>query len=97
MRNNVVKMAKLKHDLQAAPAYAYYFKWQLPTLDGSPALGLMPNWNSASRTPSAYSWATFAAHGKPSIPGVAWQARDAGTGYLAARTSNDPGAYRGRL
>ena len=29
MRNNVVKMAQLKHDLNAAPAYAYYFTWQI--------------------------------------------------------------------
>jgi para-nitrobenzyl esterase len=36
MRNNVVKMAKLKHDLKGAPAYAYYFTWQSPMLDGVP-------------------------------------------------------------
>ena len=36
MRNNVVKMAKLKHDLHAASAYAYYFTWQTPMLDGVP-------------------------------------------------------------
>ena len=36
MRNNVVKMAKLKHDLHAAPAYTYYFIWQTPILDGVP-------------------------------------------------------------
>lgn len=36
MRNNVVKMAKLKHDLHGAPAYAYYFTWQTPILDGVP-------------------------------------------------------------
>ena len=36
MRNNVVKMARLKHDLKAAPAYAYYFTWQTPMLDGVP-------------------------------------------------------------
>lgn len=36
MRNNVVKMAKLKHDLHAAPAYAYFFTWQTPILDGLP-------------------------------------------------------------
>jgi len=36
MRNNVVKMSKLKHDLKAAPAYAYYFTWQTPILDGLP-------------------------------------------------------------
>ena len=36
MRNNVVKMARLKHQLNAAPAYAYYFKWQTPVLDGLP-------------------------------------------------------------
>ncbi len=36
MRNNVVKMAGLKHDLKAAPAYAYFFQWQTPILDGLP-------------------------------------------------------------
>ncbi len=36
MRNNVVKMARLKHELNAAPAYAYYFTWQTPILDGLP-------------------------------------------------------------
>jgi len=36
MRNNVVKMARLKHELKAAPAYAYYFTWQTPMLDGVP-------------------------------------------------------------
>ena len=36
MRNNVTKMAKLKHDLQGAPAYAYYFTWQTPMLDSIP-------------------------------------------------------------
>ena len=36
MRNNVVKMARLKHELNAAPAYAYYFTWQTPILDGVP-------------------------------------------------------------
>ena len=36
MRNNVVKMAKLKYELKAAPAYAYYFTWQTPILDGLP-------------------------------------------------------------
>jgi para-nitrobenzyl esterase len=37
MRNNVVKMAKLKHDLKAAPAYAYYFTWQSPMLEDAGA------------------------------------------------------------
>jgi len=36
MRNNVVKMARLKSELKAAPAYAYYFTWQSPMLDGVP-------------------------------------------------------------
>lgn len=36
IRNNVVKMAKLKYGLHAAPAYAYYFTWQTPMLDGVP-------------------------------------------------------------
>jgi len=34
MRNNVVKMARLKYELKAAPAYAYYFTWQTQILDG---------------------------------------------------------------
>jgi para-nitrobenzyl esterase len=34
MRNNVVKMAQLKHELHAASAYAYYFTWQTQILDG---------------------------------------------------------------
>ena len=36
MRNNVVKMARLKHELKAAPAYAYYLTWQTTILDGVP-------------------------------------------------------------
>ncbi len=36
MRNNVVKMGRLKHELKAAPAYAYYFTWQTPIFDGLP-------------------------------------------------------------
>jgi hypothetical protein len=36
MRNNVVKMDRLKHELKAAPAYTYYFTWQSPILDGLP-------------------------------------------------------------
>jgi para-nitrobenzyl esterase len=36
MRNNVVKMAKLKFDQKAAPAYTYYFTWQTKILDGRP-------------------------------------------------------------
>ncbi len=36
MRNNVVKLAKLKYDLHAASAYTYYFTWQTPMLDSLP-------------------------------------------------------------
>ena len=36
IRNNVVKMARLKQELKAAPAYTYYFIWQTPMLDGIP-------------------------------------------------------------
>jgi para-nitrobenzyl esterase len=36
IRNNVVKMAKLKCELKSAPAYTYYFTWQTPILDGIP-------------------------------------------------------------
>jgi para-nitrobenzyl esterase len=36
MRNNVVKMARLKHELKAAPAHAYYLTWQTSILDGVP-------------------------------------------------------------
>src|SRR6185312_15008466 len=98
MRNNVVKMAGLKHKLNAAPAYAYYFTWQTPILDGLPGA-----WHTAElqfcfdntkrceqgtgNTPEAQTlarkmasaWATFAATGKPSIPGVAWEPTDPDT------------------
>jgi para-nitrobenzyl esterase len=33
-RNNVVRMAKMKYELKAAPVYSYYFTWQSPMLDG---------------------------------------------------------------
>jgi len=95
MRNNVVKMARLKHELKAAPAYAYYFTWQTPIFDGLPGA-----WHTAElqfcfdntkrceqgtgNTPEAQAlakkmasaWATFAATGKPSIPGVTWSPTD---------------------
>ena len=37
MRNNVVKMSRLKHELKAAPVYTYYFKWQSPMLEDAGA------------------------------------------------------------
>jgi para-nitrobenzyl esterase len=37
MRNNVVKMSKLKCEQKAAPAYAYYFTWQSPMLEDAGA------------------------------------------------------------
>jgi para-nitrobenzyl esterase len=33
-RNNVSRMAKMKHELHAAPAYTYFFTWQSPMLGG---------------------------------------------------------------
>jgi para-nitrobenzyl esterase len=33
-RNRVTNMAKMKHDLHAAPVYTYYFTWQSPMLGG---------------------------------------------------------------
>jgi para-nitrobenzyl esterase len=36
-RTNVARMAKLKHDLNAAPAYTYFFTWQSPMLEGAGA------------------------------------------------------------
>jgi para-nitrobenzyl esterase len=33
-RNNVVRMAKMKHDLHAAPVFQYFFCWQSPMLGG---------------------------------------------------------------
>ncbi len=36
MRNGVVRMAKLKYELHAAPVYTYYFTWQTKMLDGIP-------------------------------------------------------------
>jgi len=37
MRNNVVKMATLKTNLKAAPAFTWYFSWQSPMLEGAGA------------------------------------------------------------
>jgi para-nitrobenzyl esterase len=37
VRNNVTRMAKLKHDLNGAPAFAYYFTWQSPMLEDAGA------------------------------------------------------------
>jgi para-nitrobenzyl esterase len=95
IRNNVVKMARMKHELNAAPAYTYYFTWQTPILDGIPGA-----WHTAElqfcfdntkrcaqgtgNTPEAQalarkmasSWATFAATGNPSIPGLKWEPTD---------------------
>ncbi|UWZ84150.1 carboxylesterase/lipase family protein [Occallatibacter riparius] len=114
MRNNVVKMARLKHELNAAPAYAYYFTWQTPILDGLPGA-----WHTADlqfcfdntkrceqgtgNTPEAQSlakkmassWATFAATGNPSIPGLKWEATDPETNKTMVwdnecRMVNDP-------
>ncbi len=114
MRNNVVKMARLKHELKAAPAYAYYFTWQSPMLDGLPGA-----WHTAElqfcfdntkrceqgtgNTPEAQalakkmasSWATFAATGNPSAPGLKWDATDPETNKTMiwdneCRMVNDP-------
>jgi para-nitrobenzyl esterase len=37
IRNNVVRMAKLKYDLKAAPVFTYYFTWQSPMLEDAGA------------------------------------------------------------
>ena len=37
IRNNVVRMAKLKHEQKAAPVYTYYFTWQSPMLEDAGA------------------------------------------------------------
>jgi para-nitrobenzyl esterase len=36
-RNNVTHLARMKHDLQAAPVFAYYFTWQSPMLEDAGA------------------------------------------------------------
>jgi para-nitrobenzyl esterase len=42
IRNNVQRMAKLKHDQGGAPVYTYWFSWQSPMLDG-----FMGAWHTA--------------------------------------------------
>lgn len=37
MRNNVVKMSRLKFEQKAAPVYTYYFTWQSPMLEDAGA------------------------------------------------------------
>jgi para-nitrobenzyl esterase len=116
MRNNVVKMAKLKHQLNGAPAFTYYFTWQTPILDGLPGAwhtaDLQFCFDNAKRceqgtrnTPEAQvlaenmaaCWASFAATGDPSIPGLKWQATDPETNRTMiwdneCRIANDPEA-----
>lgn len=94
MRNNVVKMARLKYELKAAPAYTYYFKWQSPMLEDAGAwhtselqfcfentkrceqgTGNTPEAQALAKK-MASAWATFAASGNPSTPGLAWAATD---------------------
>jgi para-nitrobenzyl esterase len=37
IRNNVTRMATMKHDQKGAPAYAWYFRWQSPMLEDAGA------------------------------------------------------------
>ena len=37
MRNNVTRMATMKHEQKGAPAYAWYFTWQSPMLEDAGA------------------------------------------------------------
>jgi len=37
MRNNVTRMATMKHAQQGAPVFAYYFTWQSPMLEDAGA------------------------------------------------------------
>jgi para-nitrobenzyl esterase len=37
VRNNVTRMAKMKHDQNGAPVYAYFFTWQSPMLEDAGA------------------------------------------------------------
>jgi len=37
VRNNVARMAKLKHELKGAPVFAYFFTWQSPMLEDAGA------------------------------------------------------------
>jgi para-nitrobenzyl esterase len=37
MRNNVTRMATMKHEQKGAPAFAYYFTWQSPMLEDAGA------------------------------------------------------------
>ena len=37
LRNNVTRMATMKHQQKAAPAYAWYFRWQSPMLEDAGA------------------------------------------------------------
>jgi len=37
MRNNVTRMATMKHEQQAAPVFTYYFTWQSPMLEDAGA------------------------------------------------------------
>jgi para-nitrobenzyl esterase len=91
MRNNVTRMATMKHDQKAAPVFTWYFTWQSPMLEDAGA-GIRRSWLSASTTKRrtgdwqaeaqalakkmATAWANFARTGNPSQPGLTWEPFD---------------------
>lgn len=84
MRNNVVKMSRLKHELNAAPAYAYYFTWQTPVLDGVPGA-----WHT-SDLQFCFDNAERCAQGTGNTPEAQTMANKMASSWAAFAATGDP-------
>lgn len=84
IRNNVVKMARLKHELDAAPAFAYYFTWQTPILDGIPGA-----WHTAELQ-FCFDNTKRCAQGTGNTPEAQALARKMASSWAAFAATGDP-------
>src|SRR5690606_11910792 len=84
IRNNVVKMARMKHELNAAPAYAYYFTWQTPILDGIPGA-----WHTAELQ-FCFDNTKRCAQGTGNTPEAQALARKMASSWAAFAATGDP-------
>jgi para-nitrobenzyl esterase len=84
IRNNVVKMARLKYELKAAPVYAYYFTWQTPILDGIPGA-----WHTADLQ-FCFDNTALCAQGTGNTPEAQAVAKNMASAWAAFAASGDP-------
>ena len=84
IRNNVVKMARLKYELNAAPVFTYYFTWQTPILDGIPGA-----WHTAELQ-FCFDNTARCAQGTGNTPEAQALARKMAASWAAFAATGDP-------